>query len=428
MSGKEMKGGLQKMFGAAKPKEKPEIEPIDDPESKPEEVSETMPDDKSALKTHFTDPQAHQASDEESGKDEALPARHEASHKIAEERLRIDVNSEFVEITNIRLFGIDELDLNSLTSCTTLSLRKNLIHELSSLPLHLANRLQCLDLFDNKIKKLRDFFVSATVPNTEADDATLIKQPFPQPFSAITKVDLSYNQFKKIKGLDSLGPTLKELYFVENKIKVIEGLDNLVNLEVLELGGNQIRDIGNGLDHLVNLKQLWLGKNKIANLGTSFHKLKSLEMLSLQANRITKIDPETFQEGHHPSLKELYLSENGIEVIENLPIHSLKTLDFSFNPIKNINAETVNVENLPDLEEFWLTDGKIDSWDEVQKLAPFSRTMQTVYLERNPIEQDKRYRDKIYMYLPFLVQIDSWPIVNKDNVEADRSIQRKNPI
>ncbi|EPY23162.1 hypothetical protein STCU_02848 [Strigomonas culicis] len=151
-------------------------------------------------------------------------------------------------------------------------------------------------------------------------------------------------------------------------------------------------------------------------------------MLSLQANRITKIDPETFQEGHHPSLKELYLSENGIEVIENLPIHSLKTLDFSFNPIKNINAETVNVENLPDLEEFWLTDGKIDSWDEVQKLAPFSRTMQTVYLERNPIEQDKRYRDKIYMYLPFLVQIDSWPIVNKDNVEADRSIQRKNPI
>lgn len=418
MSDKEMKGGLQKMFGPAKPKEDAEAKAADESGVKPNEESELIP--------HVTEQNIN--SDDESDKDDPLPSRHEASQKMAAERLQIDSKSEFVEITNIRLFAIDELDLNCLTECTTLSLRKNLIHELSALPLHLANRLLCLDLFDNKLKKLRDFFVSATVPNPEANDGTLVKQPFPHPFSSITKVDLSYNQFKHINGLDSLGPTLKELYLVENKIKVVEGLDNLVNLEVLELGGNRIRDIGNGLEKLVNLRQLWLGKNKISNLGTSFYNLSKLEMISLQANRITKVGPETFVEGHHPALRELYLSENGIEVIDNLPIHSLKTLDFSFNPIKNINVETVNVDNMPDLEEFWLTDGKIDSWDEVQKLAPFSRTMQTVYLERNPIEQDKRYRDKVYMYLPFLVQIDSWPIVNKDNLEADRSIQRKNPI
>ena len=42
-----------------------------------------------------------------------------------------------------------------------------------------------------------------------------------------------------------------------------------------------------------------------------------------------------------------------------------------------------------------------------------------------PIEQDKRYRDKVYLYLPFVTQIDSWPVLNKDNLEADRTIQRR---
>mmetsp|Transcript_12790 Transcript_12790/g.14681 ORF Transcript_12790/g.14681 Transcript_12790/m.14681 type:complete len:81 (+) Transcript_12790:816-1058(+) len=80
---------------------------------------------------------------------------------------------------------------------------------------------------------------------------------------------------------------------------------------------------------------------------------------------------------------------------------------------------------MPALEEFWLTDGKIADWKEVDKLQTFSRTMKTVYLERNPIEQDKRYRDKIFMSLPFVEQIDSWPVVNRDNLEADRAIHRR---
>lgn len=334
--------------------------------------------------------------------------------------------SETVEITNIRLFSIDELDLNSLTQCVSLSLRKNLIHQLSPFPLHLANRLTELDLFDNKIKKLKDFFTSATVPSpTPTEGAQLTKQSFPNPFCSLTKLDLSYNQFKKIEGLDALGPTLKELYLVENKIKEIHGLDALIHLELLELGGNRIREIGDGLRRLVELKQLWLGKNKIKRIGTSLDELRNLELLSLQANDLETVDPECFKEGSHSLLRELYLSENRLQRIENLPIHSLEVLDFSFNPIASINADVINVANLPRLREFWLTDGKIDKWEEVSKLASFSETLRTAYLERNPIEQDKRYRDKVYLHLPFLTQIDSWEVVNKGNLEADRKIERK---
>lgn len=59
---------------------------------------------------------------------------------------------------------------------------------------------------------------------------------------------------------------LETVYFIQNKISLIQGLDDLGNsLRSLELGGNRIREI-RGLDKLVNLEELWLGKNKIRSL------------------------------------------------------------------------------------------------------------------------------------------------------------------
>ncbi|CCW69103.1 unnamed protein product [Phytomonas sp. Hart1] len=342
----------------------------------------------------------------------------------ASEVLRINIESESVEISNIRLFSLDEVDFTVLTRCTSLSLRKNLIHGLSPLPIHLANRLEELDFFDNKIKKVGSFFETALVETSMNQNVQWIKQPQCKPFSSLVKLDFSYNQIRVISGLETLGETLKELYLVENKIKVIQGLDALHNLVLLELGGNHIREIGPGLKNLVNLKQLWLGKNKIVNIGDSLHTLRSLELLSLQANRILAVDMDCFKNEYHPCLRELYLSENGISEIEHICLYNLRTLDFSFNPIEHINEEVINYANMPLLEEFWLTDGKISEWGEVQKLEPLKKTLRTVYLERNPIEQDKRYRNKVYLYLPFVEQIDSWPVGNMLDLEMDRSIQR----
>ncbi|CCW61307.1 unnamed protein product [Phytomonas sp. EM1] len=370
------------------------------------------------------DGKAHLSDNESVESKTDLPSSHDKSLGEASEVLRINVHSESVEISNIRLFALDEIDFTLLTRCTSLSLRKNLIHVLSPLPIKLANRLNELDFFDNKIKKVGDFFESALVETTVDDKVQWIKEPQCKPFSSLTKLDLSYNQIRVISGLDSLGDTLKELYLVENKIKVIQGLGALRNLELLELGGNHIREIGSGLENLVNLRQLWLGKNKIVSIGNSLRTLRSLELLSLQANRILLVEPECFTNEYHPSLRELYLSENGIRKIENICLANLRTLDFSFNPIERINEEVICCANMPILEEFWLTDGKISEWGEVQKLAPFKETLRTVYLERNPIEQDRRYRNKVYLCLPFLEQIDSWPVVNIADLEMDRKIER----
>ncbi|KPI83036.1 protein phosphatase type 1 regulator-like protein [Leptomonas seymouri] len=366
---------------------------------------------------------AYASSNSDSDGEEKVPPAHDASTTTASEQLRINATSAEIEISNIRLFTLDELDLNQLSACTTLSLRKNLIHELTAFPQHLAARLEELDLFDNKIKKVRDFFDSAMIP--APDTGILAKQPFPHAFTSLTKLDLSYNQIRKISGLESLGPTLKELYLVENKIKVIEGLDTLVNLELLELGGNRIREIGSGLSNLTSLQKLWLGKNKIKKIGDALHNLRALQLVSLQANRFLSIEADEFKDGCNPELTEVYLSENGISKIENLPLHAVRLLDLSFNPIESINEEVMNAINMPELQEFWLTDGKIHDWAEVGKFSVFEKTLRTIYVERNPIEQDKRYRDKVYMYLPFVTYIDSWEVLNRDNLEADRAIQRK---
>lgn len=362
-------------------------------------------------------------SNSDSDGEQEVPPQHVESTKIATEQLKINAKSTEIEIANIRLFTLDELDLDQLTECKSLSLRKNLIHELSPFPAHLAARLLELDLFDNKVRKLRDFFDSAMVPDPQTN--TLVKQSTPHAFGSLAKLDLSYNQLRKIAGLESLGSTLKVLYLVENKIKVIEGLDTFVNLEVLELGGNRIREVGPGLANLKSLRALWLGKNKINKVDGALQNLHALRQLSLQANRLTSITADIFKEGCNPHLAELYLSENGLSTIENVPLHSLHLLDYSFNPIGTINEAVINVTNMPELEEFWLTDGNINEWAEVKKFSCFERTLRTIYVERNPIEQDKRYRDKVYMNLPFVTQIDSWPVLNKDNLEADRSIQRK---
>ena len=356
---------------------------------------------------------------DEEEEDEEVPQRTEAlTEKQQEEILQICSSDDVIELNSLRLFSFDEIPLAEL-KCSSLSIRKNLIHELTPFPPELCSRLKELDLFDNKIKRIGGRKCQFFTPDMNA-------QPPRNHFTQLVKLDLSYNQISTIEGLDALGGTLQELYLVENKIKEISGLDALINLRLLELGGNRLREVGSGLKSLVNLEELWLGKNKIASLGSGFATLKKLRRLSLQANRLTELEPETFADGELPELRELYLSENGLQRIERIGcLPKLELLDFSFNPIQSLNCEGVlNPTHFPVLNEFWLTDGKVDDWKEVDLLQPFQATLRTVYLERNPLEQDKRYRSKVYLALPFLQQIDSWPIVNKGNPEDDRAIRR----
>uniref|UniRef100_A0A8C1Y0C4 Protein phosphatase 1 regulatory subunit 7 n=1 Tax=Cyprinus carpio TaxID=7962 RepID=A0A8C1Y0C4_CYPCA len=212
----------------------------------------------------------------------------------------------------------------------------------------------------------------------------------------ILKLDVSFNLLRKIEGLDCL-TKIKKLFLLHNKITSIANLDQMTSLQMLELGSNRIRVIEN-LDSLTTLESLFLGTNKISQL-QNLDGLHNLMVLSIQSNRITKL--EGLQ--NLVNLRELYLSHNGIEVIEGLENNKkLTTLDIAANRIKKIE----NISHLTQLKEFWMNDNQIDNWADLDELKN-AKGLETVYLERNPLQKDPQYRRKIMLALPSVRQIDA---------------------
>lgn len=50
---------------------------------------------------------------------------------------------------------------------------------------------------------------------------------------------------------------LEELYISHNAIERIQGLENVVNLKILDVSNNRITELC-GLDHLHNLEEFWV--------------------------------------------------------------------------------------------------------------------------------------------------------------------------
>jgi len=214
-------------------------------------------------------------------------------------------------------------------------------------------------------------------------------------------LDVSFNLLRAVPKVLSSLSSLQVVYFVQNKITQIDGLGGVgATLRSLELGGNRIRTIEN-LDALVNLEELWLGKNKIAKL-ENLSSLKKLKILSIQSNRITKLEGlESLTE-----LEELYLSHNGVERIEGLEDNlKLKTIDLGNNQV----PELENLSHLTSLQELWINDNQIPTLRALTPQLGHISTLETIYLERNPCQTNDQtgYRRKIILALPQVSQVDA---------------------
>ena len=83
------------------------------------------------------------------------------------------------------------------------------------------------------------------------------------------------------------------------------GLESLVNMDILDLHGNQISVMTN-LNRLASLRVLNLAANALKKV-PSLEGLSSLQELNVKRNRISKIASQT---GHARKLERLYLSNN----------------------------------------------------------------------------------------------------------------------
>lgn len=95
--------------------------------------------------------------------------------------------------------------------------------------------------------------------------------------SNVRVLDLSFNNIRHVSRITHLG-RCHTLYLVQNKIARVRPTDFAgpisVSLRSLELGGNRLRSLEN-LSQLPNLEELWVGKNKITSLGVCMTDLQS---------------------------------------------------------------------------------------------------------------------------------------------------------
>ena len=308
---------------------------------------------------------------------------------ILEEVIKMD--DVHIDIPPIRLFSMNLLHQTfsrlKLSGIKTMSVRRNLIHDIIPLDKQVVEELLELDLFDNKIKIVKNL------------------SNMPQ----LVKLDLSYNQIHSLTTMSMSSLTnLKELYLVENRIREISGLSNLKELRLLELGGNRILEMSTDLSYLENLEELYLGKNEITCI-KNLHKNAKLRTLSLQSNRLKSVD-----QGLRSNLllQELYLSENHLTKIEGIEhLTSLTLLDYSLNPIDGL--EGIDHVSTHTLHDFWISNAHISNWNDLRHLQSHS-SLQTIYLEGNPLQSENSlYRERVRQLLPQLQTIDSWPLPSK---------------
>jgi protein phosphatase 1 regulatory subunit 7 len=190
-----------------------------------------------------------------------------------------------------------------------------------------------------------------------------------------------------------------------NKLKNMAGLKGLTQLRKIDLGANRIR-VMEDLDGLVNLEELWLGKNKIEKI-QGLDQLVKLRRLDVQSNRLECVENLT---SCQETLEELFLGHNGITSDGastptglSLAFPKLTVLDLSRNRLTN----TKPFGHLKSLDELWLSGNKICTFDDVQPLAALGNSLETVYLEYNPLQQDPLYRKKLAEMIPGLKQIDA---------------------
>ena len=160
-----------------------------------------------------------------------------------------------------------------------------------------------------------------------SDNKTIQDYAVLEKLSNLQILDLGYNDIGKIGVLEKLSKLFK-LKLSDNQISDIRGLEKLTNLTSLYLSDNQISDI-RGLEKLTNLTSLYLSSNKQIKDFSVLEKLTNLTSLDLRSNQISDLS-----------------------ILQSLP--KLEEVNAVGNPIQKIPKSLIEEYNcLPHLRAWW---------------------------------------------------------------------------
>ena len=171
--------------------------------------------------------------------------------------------------------------------------------------------------------------------------------------------------------------------------------DEYPTIRKLDVSFNEFKNL-RGIDHFPRLRQLNAYCNRLIDVSDAQY-CTSLTHLLIQQNGITTI-PHAFQSLKH--LRELRLDGNGLESISNLQnCSALRVVDLSFNnlsslmgisglqSLRELRANNNKITSLkplkalPSLVELQVSNNLLTSLDGVQQL----QTVETIYADHNRI-------------------------------------------
>ena len=205
------------------------------------------------------------------GNNYEIPSNLQVRELVGRKCALVTYSLQYLSLINNRIRAVTNLD--NCKELVHLCLRQNFVSSDSLSGLNpVAHSLIKLDLYENQIDGVG--LSNYTVSKNDKGEMIL--------FPALRYLDLSFNPIRQLNtitkgdevvetvslregGTLAAFPALEYLYFVECKMTRIPFLDCCPDLKVLELGGNRIRNI-EGVENLPNLRDLWLGKNKIVSI------------------------------------------------------------------------------------------------------------------------------------------------------------------
>ncbi|KAJ8431867.1 hypothetical protein Cgig2_023511 [Carnegiea gigantea] len=288
---------------------------------------------------------------------------------------------------------------------TALDLTSYQLHDLDSV--EFPPSLIELDLTANRLSKLDprisllSHLTKLSLRQNLFDDAGVEPLSHWDAISGLEELVFRDNKLMKIPDVSifRMGcqrpPTLSKNYICPNEIPKIEEIGHFTGCK-FELGSNRLRVMEN-LEALVNLQELWLGRNRIK--AVHLCGLKCIKKLSLQSNRLTSMKDLRRGLLCYPCLRVLFSVINECVALEELYL--------SHNGISKMDGLSTLV-NLRVLDICGLMITRLQPWKAwLMQLPVQGRSLPLSILNTNPCANSPNYTATLRQIFPNIQQIDS---------------------
>ncbi|GAB0093660.1 hypothetical protein DMENIID0001_088310 [Sergentomyia squamirostris] len=244
---------------------------------------------------------------------------------------------KYVDLSHNKIKNISRELFTSNSEINTINFQYNSLEEVSlndfKYSVEFPSTFNVINLSNNFLQKVES-------ADTEAISVTILDLSN----NLLTTLDLTNIRIANIivnsnylKNL-TIGYDCKELFAKNNEISDLSINASCSTLRTLDLNYNKLGDNINSICECVNLQVIYLIHNQIRNIGFCFGKMKSLEEVNLSRNQLYKLDyGYLFLE----YLEKLDLSYNKFRDID-------KNMWLMFRNLRYLYLDGNQLENLPD--------------------------------------------------------------------------------